>query len=119
MHIIFENNNIDRLSIKYRHELLINPTAIPIIEKNLDIGDWASLCRNPMAMFILENHIDKIYWNSLTYNPNVLYLLEQYYDQLDYYCWYTLSNNPHAIHLIEKKHLLMVISQDVRQILMV
>ncbi len=44
-------------------ELSRNPSAIHIIEQNLDKVNWPILSYNPAAIPILEKNQDKILWN--------------------------------------------------------
>ena len=53
-----------------------NPSAIPIIEKNMDKKNYFKfLSSNPNAIHILEKNPDKIHWDNLSYNPNAIHLL--------------------------------------------
>ena len=59
-----------------------NPSAIFILEKNLDKVDWMWLSKNLNAIHILENNIDKIKWKELSSNPNAIHLLEKNIDKI-------------------------------------
>ena len=56
------------------NNLLNNPAAIHIIEKNLDKVDWSFLSSIPDAIHILEKNLDKIDWASLSQNPSIFIL---------------------------------------------
>ena len=51
--------------------LSFNPSAIHLLEKNLDKVDWGMLSCNPNAIHILENNLDNLDWYMLSYNPNI------------------------------------------------
>ena len=80
-----------------------NPAAIHLLEQNLDKVIWwrLSLNRNPAAIHLLEKNLDKVDWRYLSRNPApaAIHLLEKNLDKVD---WRWLSGNPAAIHLIEK-----------------
>jgi hypothetical protein len=88
--------NLDKIDWKH---LSSNPSAIPILEKNLDKIDWKHLSSNPSAIPILEQNLDKIDWEKLSYNRNAIPILEQNLDKID---WQVLSSQTFAIHLLEQ-----------------
>ena len=51
-----------------------NPTAIHLLEQNLDKVGWHLLSRNTNAIHILELYPSKIYWDNLSCNPNAIHL---------------------------------------------
>ena len=75
------------------------PSAIHLLEKNIDKIDWDNLSSNPRAIHLLEKNIDIIDWDNLSLNPNAIHLLENNFEQIE---WSVLSRNPNAIHLLEK-----------------
>ena len=80
-------------------DLSCNPSAIHILEQNMDKVDWEQLSKNPNAIHILEKHLDKVYWWNLSENPNAIHILEQNLDKVH---WYYLCTNPNTIHLLFK-----------------
>jgi hypothetical protein len=89
-----------------------NPSAIELIECNLDKIDWINLSKNHNAMHMIEeyheniitkrskNHYDlKLYWNGLSNNKNAIDILEANKDKIDRY---NLLLNENAIELIEE-----------------
>ena len=78
--------------------LSLNPSAIHLLEENIDKINWCELSVNPSAIHLLENNINKINWNMLSLNPSTIHLLEKHIDKID---WIYLSFNPSAIHLLE------------------
>ena len=48
-----------------------NPSAVPILEKNLDKVDWFNLANNPNAIHLLENNLGNLSWCGLSKNPNI------------------------------------------------
>jgi len=73
--------------------LSANPSAIHLLESNLDKVEWSVLSVNPSAIHLLEANLDKVDWNQLSSNPNAIHLLEA---NLDKVCWVSLSENPKA-----------------------
>jgi hypothetical protein len=78
------------------------PAAMRLLEKKLEKLeniDWRLLCLNPSAIHLIEKNLDKIGWKCLSENPAAIHLLEKNQDKID---WKWLSKNPAAIHLLEK-----------------
>jgi hypothetical protein len=89
-----------------------NPSAIELIECNVDKIHWINLSKNHNAMHMIEeyheniitkrskNHYDlKLYWNGLSNNKNAIDILEANKDKIDKY---NLLLNENAIELIEE-----------------
>jgi len=68
-----------------------SPSAIPLLEKNLDKVDWNWLSFNPNAIHLLEKNLDKVDWVRLSMNPNAIPILDKNLDKVD---WAYLSENP-------------------------
>jgi transcription antitermination factor NusA-like protein len=49
----------------------MNPSAIHLLEKNLDKIEWCVLAENSAAIHLLEKNIDKIDWVELSKNPSI------------------------------------------------
>jgi hypothetical protein len=83
-----------------------NPSAMPLLEKNLDSVHWIRMCKNPAGIPLLEANMDKVDWDILSLNPMALPLLERNLDRVN---WATLSMNPSAGPLFqhdpEKMHM--------------
>ena len=94
--------NLDKVNWE---ELSTNPNAIPIIEKNLDKVNWTRLScnKNPEALRIFEKNLDKVDWKCISANPNpeIIPLLKR---NLDKIYWNNLAQNPIGISVI--KHVL-------------
>lgn len=112
-------------------ELSCNPSAIYILERNLDKVSWSNLCFNPNAVHLIEANMDKLqddeyspFWNYLCMNENAISLLKRHPDKItkwdlsfnenpeairmieednDNIIWYPLLCNPAAIHLVEPR----------------
>lgn len=71
-----------------------NPSAIHILEKNLDYLSWSELSTNPNAVNILKANIDKVYWAYLVWNsnPKVLDILEAHKEKWSEWQKRLLSN---------------------------
>ncbi len=76
-----------------------NPSAIHILEQNIDDIDWRELSSNAAAIHLLEQYPDNIDWSNLSDNPSAIHLLEKNMDKID---WSNLSSNHNAFHLLEK-----------------
>lgn len=79
--------------------LSANPSAVHILERNLDKVDWKLLSGNPNAIHLIESNLNKVDWRELSKNPSAIHLLEDNLHRVD---WRYLSMNPNAIHLLEK-----------------
>jgi len=80
--------------------LCANPSAIHLLEANLDKINWALLSENPAAIHLLEANPEKIVWNHLSKNPAAIHMLEANPNKI---CWACLSENPAAMHLLEQR----------------
>jgi len=76
-----------------------NPSAMDVIEENLDKVDWRQLCKNPNAMHLFEDNTIEIEWSYLSANPNAIDILEQYREKID---WRWLCKNPNAAFYLEE-----------------
>jgi hypothetical protein len=96
IHIL--EKNLDKIDWE---QLSYNENALHILEKNIDKISWFQLCANinPKAIEILKCHMDKIDWEVLSANPNAIDLIEKNMDKIS---WTYLSMNPNAIHILEK-----------------
>ena len=84
------NENLDMLNFK---GLLENPSAIHILEENLDSLDsvcWNALSENPSAIHILEENLDRVNWMMLSSNTAAIHILEENLDRVN---WKMLSSN--------------------------
>ena len=59
-----------------KHDFRINP----VVRKTID---WNRLSCNPSAIHILEKNMDKINWRMLSSNPNAVHILEKNQDKID------------------------------------
>jgi hypothetical protein len=78
------------------------PDAIHIIEKNIDKINFDYLAKNEAAIHIIEKNIEKIDFNFLSYNPSALHILEKNIDKINWFNLNIYNNNPKIIYLIEK-----------------
>lgn len=85
---IFKRNDLWMLSM--------NPNAVSLLEKHLELIDWWFLSKNPNSVHFLEKNLDKIDWIPLSSNPNAIDLLEKNLDKID---WLFLSKNPNIFEL--------------------
>lgn len=76
-----------------------NPSAMDLIEANLDIVDWRQLCKNPNAVHLFLERRTEIDWSYLSANPSAIWLLELYRKQID---WRWLCKNPQAGQLLKE-----------------
>ena len=81
------------------HDLLRNPCAIKIIEKNLDKISWRALTCNRNAIHIIEKNLYKFDWWPLSQNPGAIHIIEKNLDKIN---WQSLSLNEAATHILEK-----------------
>jgi hypothetical protein len=81
--------------------LSLNPSAFPLLEKNMDKINWDSLSfnPNPNAIRLLEKNVDKVNWFWLSKNTGAISIIEKHMDKVNYV---TLSMNSAAIHLLCK-----------------
>ena len=80
----------------------MNPSLLPLFEKNLHHVIWHYLCIYIKDMSFLEKHIDKLNaecWSELSKRAVAVPLLEKYPEHID---WVRLSRNAGAIHLLER-----------------
>jgi hypothetical protein len=84
---------------EYWHYLSYNPSAIPLLEKNLDKVDWQTISYNSAALPLIEKNLDKVDWKELSCNHSAIPLLEKNLDKVD---WKELSSNPSAFPLLEQ-----------------
>ena len=77
------------------------PSAIGILEKNINLIDWVELSMNPGAVHLLKANPDKIVWRSICYNhnPKAVDLLKNNMDIMDPFNWTILSKNPGIFEL--------------------
>jgi hypothetical protein len=54
-----------------------------IVDENEDL-DWEGLSDNPSAIPILEQNLDKVCWDNLSKNPNAIPILEQNLDKVNW-----------------------------------
>jgi hypothetical protein len=86
-----------------------NPIAIRILEKivsmnvlTLESAHWSELSENPSAISILEKNINNIIWSRLCANPNpkAIHLIERYNTLCLPEKYSILSKNKNALHLV-------------------
>jgi hypothetical protein len=103
--IEFLKENQDKINWEYLNE---NPSAIELIEQNLDkalhFQVKHNLFRNPKAIHIIEKNMNNLDDNdisnlNLNPNPNAVEILEKNPDLIRL----EMTGNPNAIHLIEKE----------------
>jgi hypothetical protein len=111
---IEEENNLSEeelqnMSIKKKicwNSLSQNPSAIKLLEKNINKVNWYFLSKNSAAVHLLKDNIDKINISLLCKNPNIgaLNLLEQIIKTDGYRIikWDSLYENPNALYFIRK-----------------
>ena len=63
---------------------------------------FEGLCHNPhpSAIYIIEQNLDRVDWRCLSENPNAIHLLEKNPERVD---WYNLSGNPNALPILERE----------------
>jgi hypothetical protein len=89
-----------------------NPSAIELIECNIDKIHWINLSKNHNALDMIEEYHEniittkcknqydlKLYWNGMSNNKNAIHILEANKDKIDKY---NLLLNENAIELIEE-----------------
>ena len=81
-----------------------NERAMDIMANNLDLLDdiWSDLCANPSAIPLIEQNIENLglyCWRNLCENQNAICILEKNPYKINWFC---LCANPSAIPLIEK-----------------
>jgi hypothetical protein len=75
--------------------LSANPSAIHIIEKNLEKVDNTYLCMNPNAIHLIKKIDININWWQLSANPNAIEIIEQNLDKVK--CF--ILQNPNIFEL--------------------
>jgi hypothetical protein len=95
------SDNIDELSDIAWNNLSSNPSAMPIIEQNLDRISWNYLSSNPSAIHLLLKNPEKISWYHFSKNthPLAIQYIKQHLDKVD---WQHLLKNPSAIEIIKE-----------------
>jgi hypothetical protein len=81
--------------------LSANPSAIHILEKNMDKINWVFLSSNPAAIHLLLKSQYKIYWYHFSKNTHPL-AIEHMRKNLEKVNWQNLSANPAAIELLKE-----------------
>jgi hypothetical protein len=87
-----------------------SPEAIALLEENIDKICWRRLADNPSAIPILEKHLDMLFLDDVSFrylcinpNPDVIPLIEkilvQAPEKID---WEYLARNPNAMPIIKK-----------------
>ena len=82
-------------------KLSANPSAIHILEKNLDKLNWNILCSNPAAIHLLLKLPYRIYWFHFSKNTHPL-AIQHIKKNLEKVNWPNLSANPAAIELLKE-----------------
>ena len=82
-------------------KLSANPSAIHILEKNLDKLNWNILCSNPAAIHLLLKLPYRIYWFQFSKNTHPL-AIQHIRKNLEKVNWPNLSANPAAIELLKE-----------------
>jgi hypothetical protein len=83
---------LDEINNEHWDLLSQNPSAIDLIEKNIDKINYIELSKNPhpIAIQILENNIDLICWYYLSGNPGAIKLLKRFPEKI---VWSVFSDN--------------------------
>lgn len=94
-------NERNGISINILRALSLNPKAIDMIERFMNLMDetcWANLSYNEMAIHILETNQDKIDWKALSTNPAAIELLQ---DNISKVSWTDLHDNPRGMQILK------------------
>jgi hypothetical protein len=86
---------------KLTRNLFSNPKVAEYIILNHKT-DWFHLSANPSAVHILEKNLDKVVWDQIAANPNAVHLLLERPEKINDYNKTTLNENPSAIEYLEK-----------------
>ena len=87
-----------------------SPEAIALLEENVDKICWRRLADNPSAIPILEKHLDMLFLDDVSFrylcinpNPDVIPLIEKILEQApEKIDWAYLARNPNAMPIIKK-----------------
>jgi hypothetical protein len=104
MSYYFENNFCENIATPFcQIEKSFNP-VLELTEERLeelkeDAYFWHKICYNPSAMHLIEKNIDKINWFNLSSNTSAIELLERFPENIDYG---ELSRNSNAVHILKR-----------------
>ena len=87
-----------------------SPEAIALLQENIDKICWRRLADNPSAIPILEKHLDMLFLDDVSFrylcinpNPDVIPLIEKILEQApEKIDWAYLARNPNAMPIIKK-----------------
>jgi hypothetical protein len=114
---IYEREDIVPVLKKYPHKIHWpclcqnrSPEAIALLQENVDKINWRRLADNPSAIPILEKHLDMLFLDDVSFhylcintNPDVIPLIEKILEQApEKIDWEYLARNPNAMPIIKK-----------------